>query len=151
MGHALEGGPHPDRQCVLDITDAYLTHLAGTRRAVILTALPLKPLAQWSFLEARGSLDQLEEHWYGFGTPGQENRRGFEQWLQSTDSEAIIYCERTAPRTEQYQPIECRLHAELKDLLQRQQRFHLVEEKVIASQACRVQVWTRCQGCSASR
>jgi hypothetical protein len=142
-GHALEGGTHPDRPCVLDITDAYLAHLADVRRALILTGLPLKPLAQWTLLERHGGFDRLEEHWYGFGAPGEENRHGFEQWLQSTDSDTIIYCERTTPRTEQYQPIECRLHGELRDLLLRQQRFRLVEEKDVPSQDCRVQVWRR--------
>ena len=142
-GHALEGGPHPDRPCVLDITDAYLDDLADALKAVILTAVPLKPLTQWTFLQRRGSFDRLEEHWYGFGSPGESNRHGFVQWLQTTDSDMIVSCERTTPVEERYPCIECRLHGELKDLLQAQNVFRIVRQKDLPEHACRVTIWRR--------
>jgi hypothetical protein len=142
-GHALEGGPHPDRPCVLDMTDAYLDDLADARKAVILTTVPLKPLTQWTCLQCQGSFVHLEEHWYGFGSPGEPNRNGFAQWLQTTDSDTIVFCERTTPVEERYACIECRLHGELKDLLQAQNVFRIVRQKDLPEHACRVTIWRR--------
>ena len=142
-GHALEGGPHPDRPCVLDITDAYLDDLADAHKAVILTTVPLKPLTQWTFLQRRGSFDRLEEHWYGFGSPGESNRNGFAQWLRTTDCDAIVFCERTTPVEERYTCIECQLHGELKDLLQGQNVFRIARQKDLPEHACRVTIWRR--------
>jgi 4-amino-4-deoxy-L-arabinose transferase-like glycosyltransferase len=142
-GHALEGGPHPDRPCLLDVTDAYLADLDNSRRGLILSAVPLKPMAQWTFLERHGSFAGLEERWYGFGSAGEVNRRGFAHWLQTTDCDTLVYCDATAPIRRPEAGPECDLHAELKDILHAQQVFRLVKQTDVTHYACRVEVWRR--------
>ncbi len=98
-GHAPEGGLHPNLPSMLDATNVYLADLDRSRRVLILSAVPLKPMTQWTYLQRRGSFDRLEEHWYGFGSPGAENRRGFTAWMKTTDCDTLIYCERIAAPT----------------------------------------------------
>jgi hypothetical protein len=142
-GHAPEGGPHPALPSLLEATDAYLVHLDSAHRAVVLTAVPLKPMTQWTYLERHGSLARLEEHWYGFGTSGEENRRCFQQWLRSTDCDTLIYCAQIAGREWPDAGPECRLHGEVEAVLRSQQTFRLVKQHEIPHYACRVEVWQR--------
>jgi len=142
-GHATEGGPHSTLPSMLDATDAYLDDLDSARHAIVLTAVPLKPLTQWTYLERHGSFDRLEERWYGFGVPGEENRRGFEQWLRSTDCDTLIYCAKIAAKDWPDAGPECRLHGELEDALRTQKVFHLIKQREVPHYACRVQVWRR--------
>ncbi len=142
-GHAWEGGPHPDHPSMLDAIDVYLADLDDCRRAVILTAVPLKPMTQWTFLERHGNFDRLEEHWYGFGAPGADNRRGFADWLRTTDCDTLIYCDKISPHDWADVGPECALHAELRDLVKAQAVFRLVKQRDFPAYACRVEVWKR--------
>jgi hypothetical protein len=142
-GHAWEGGPHPDHPSMLDAIDVYLADLDDSRRAVILTAVPLKPMTQWTFLERHGNFDRLDEHWYGFGASGEDNRRGFADWLRTTDCDTLIYCDKINPRDWADAGPECTLHAELRDLVKAQTIFRLVKQRDFPAYACRVEVWQR--------
>ena len=46
---------------MLDVTDGYLAELEGGGRTLLLTSLPLKPMAQWTWLERFGGFEGLEE------------------------------------------------------------------------------------------
>jgi hypothetical protein len=142
-GHAVEGGPHAEQPSMLDVTDAYLANLDRGGRTLLLTSLPLKPMAQWTWLERFGSFEGLEERWYGFSAAGADNRHGFAHWLQTTDCETLVFCETTISRAGVDSGPECALHAELKDVLSDQQVFRLVQERNLPHLACRVQVWRR--------
>jgi len=142
-GQAMEGGPHLDRPSMLAITDAYLADLDSAHRTLVLTSVPLKPMVQWTFLQRYGRFNRLEERWYGFGDAGEENRRGFAHWLQTTDCDTLIFCATTIPRGWEDAGPECRLHDELKDILQAQQVFHLAKQSELPQFACRVQVWRK--------
>jgi len=142
-GHAVEGGPHTQLPSMLDVTDAYLSHIPNGGRTLLLTSLPLKPMAQWTWLERFGSFENLEERWYGFGTAGMDNRRGFADWLQTTTCDTLVFCETTISREGVDSGPECALHAELKDLLYDQRTFHLAGERELPHLACRVQIWRR--------
>jgi hypothetical protein len=150
-GHALEGGPHPERPVMLAVTDAYLPDLDSSRRSLILTTVPLKPMAQWTFLQRYGSFARLEERWYGFGASGEENRRGFVSWLQTTDCDTLVFCSTMVPRIGDDAGPECQLHDELKDLLQVQQVFRQVKQQDVPEFACRVQLWRRVPASEVSR
>jgi hypothetical protein len=142
-GHALEGGPHPERPCLLDLVDCYLPDLDGSRHATILSARALKPLAQWAYLERHGRLDGLEENWYGFGAASEANRLGFLHWLRTTNCDTLVYVE-ALPGLALWEDVpEARLHAELSDLVRSQQVFALAKEQGLPHLACRVQVWKR--------
>ena len=142
-GHAVEGGPHVEQLSMLDVTDGYLAELEGGGRTLLLTSLPLKPMAQWTWLERFGGFEGLEERWYGFGAAGADNRRGFTDWLRTTDCKTLIFCEGTISREGVDSGPECTLHTELKDVLSEQQIFHLVRQRDLPYLACRIQIWRR--------
>ena len=142
-GRAIEGGPHAEQPSMLDVTDAYLADVERGERTILLTSLPLKPMAQWTWLERFGSFEGLEQRWYGFGTPGVDNRRGFADWLQTTDCDTLVFCETTIDRPGVDSGPECALHAELKDVLSDQRNFCLYQQRELPHLACRVQVWRR--------
>ncbi len=142
-GHAVEGGPHVELPSMLDAADACLPDTDCRGRTLLLTTLPLKPLAQWRWLERFGHLDGLEERWYGFGAEGADNRSGFGNWLQSTDCDTLMFCETTIARPGVDSGPECVLHAELKDVLTEQRSFRLVRQHELPHLACRVQIWRR--------
>jgi hypothetical protein len=144
-GRALEGGPHPQRACVLELTDAYLAELGRAGRATVLATVPVKPLAQWTYLERYGRFDRLEENWYGFGTPGAANREGFRAWLQTTRCDTLVLLERTAEPAVWEEVADVALHAELRDLLEAQQVFRPVQARHFPRHGCRVSVWRRAE------
>ncbi|HTU90182.1 MAG TPA: hypothetical protein VMF69_08925 [Gemmataceae bacterium] len=143
LDHAVEGGPHPEQPCMLDVTDAYLPAIQRGGRTLLLTSLPLKPMAQWTWLERFGNFEELEERWYGFGDAGADNRRGFAHWLQTTTCDTLVFCETTIHRDDVDLGPECPLHAELRDMLPGQRIFCLVQEHELPHLACRVQIWRR--------
>jgi hypothetical protein len=128
---------------MLDVTDAYLSGIEGGGRTLLLTSLPLKPMAQWTWLERFGNFESLEERWYGFGAAGADNRRGFAHWLQSTTCDTLVFCETTISRADVDSGPECALHAELKDVLTGQQIFRLTQRRELPHLACRIEIWRR--------
>ncbi len=142
-GHAVEGGPHTELPCMLGVTDAYLSEIPVGRRTLLLTTMPLKPMAQWTWLERFGNFEGLEVRWYGFGAAGEDNRRGFAHWLQTTTCDTVVFCETTISRPGVDSGPECALHAELKDVLSGQQTFRLAQARELRHLACRVEIWRR--------
>ena len=142
-GHTAEGGSHPEYPSMLAVTDAYLAEVGNSQRTLLLTTLPLKPMAQWTWLERFGNFDRLEQRWYGFGAAGEENRRGFAHWLQTTDCDTLVFCESTIPRPGVDSGPECALHAELLDVLSNQRVFHLAAQRELPHLGCRVRIWRR--------
>jgi hypothetical protein len=136
-----EGGPHPERVCMLDLTDTYLADLRH-HRATILGDVPVEALAQWTFLERYGRLEWLEQHRYGFGPVGEANRRAFLEWLKTTSCDTLVYVERIAGPPI-WEPVGCPEQAELRDLLWQQHTFRLAHQQTFPQHACRVLVWRR--------
>lgn len=143
LGHAVEGGPHTDLPSMLDVTDAYLSDIHEDGRTLLLSSLPLKPMAQWTWLERFGNFEGLEERWDGFAAFGADNRRGFAHWLQSSACDTLVFCETTISRDGVDSGPECALHAELKDMLPEQGIFHLAQRRELPHLACRVEIWRR--------
>jgi hypothetical protein len=142
-GRAAEGGPHPQRASLLDLTDCYLREVDGARRAAVFTTVPLRPLAQWTVLERYGGLDRLEERWDGFGAPGTANRDGLQRWLATTACDLVVFVDRTGRAPGQDSFPECRAHGELRNLLFAQRRFRLVQEQAFPRHVCKVLIWRR--------
>ncbi len=137
-----EGGPHPRTASVLDVTDAYLPDVKASRQTAIFAAVPVKPLAQWTFLQQKGALESLENNWYGFGAAGEENRQGFLHWLQTTPCDTLVYVDRLGTAGDWEEVPECALHAELRDLLLSQKTFRLVKRHDLPQLGCSVLVFT---------
>jgi hypothetical protein len=137
-----EGGPHPQVVSMLDVTDAYLPEVKSSKQTAIFAAVPVKPLAQWTFLQEKGALDYLDNNWFGFGAAGAENRQGFLNWLQTTTCDTVVFLDRL-PGSRRWEEIaECALHAELRDLLMCQKKFHLVKCRDMPEHGCSVLVFT---------
>ena len=144
--YAPEGGPHPAHLSLLDVTDSYLPEVAPSRDTAIVSAVPLKPLAQWTFLERKGELESLEKNWYGYGPLGDGNRQGFENWLHTTKCDTLIFVDRLpGPGVGWENDPYVALHAELRDLVMAQQAFRLVKQAAFPQHGCSVFVWTRQQ------
>ena len=144
-GCAPEGGPHPAHLSLLDVTDSYLAELTQSRDATIVSAVPIKPLAQWTFLERKGDLHRLENNWYGYGPAGAGNREKFKEWLQEPKKcDTLVFIDRLpGPGVGWEQVPEVALHAELRDLILSQQTFRLVKQQDFPQHGCSVFVWTR--------
>jgi len=138
------GGPRPDLVSVLDLTDYYLPDLASSKQGTVLSAVPVRFLAQWTYLERYARPNGLEQRWWGFGAPGEANRQGFQRWLQSTRSDTLVYFDALPDRNGFWEPTpEVRPHAEIRDLLFSQQDFRLVKRRDFPGHACSVSVWKR--------
>jgi hypothetical protein len=141
---APEGGAHPTHLSLLDVTDCYLPELEHSRHTAIVAAVPVKPLAQWTFLERKGDLRMLENNWYGYGPPGDSNRQGFTHWLETTPCDTLVFVDRLpGPGVGWEEVPEVELHAELRDLVLSQQTFRLVKKHEFPQHGCAVFVWKR--------
>jgi hypothetical protein len=140
-GQALEGGPHDTRPSLLDLTDSYLGDLPPGRRTIVLTTLGIKTLAQWTYLERHGSLDGLEEAWYGFGVAGDQNRQGFLHWLQTTDCNTIVVCEPMPGVPDESDFGERLLHRQMIDLLPSQTVFSPVARRELPQVNAVMTIW----------
>jgi hypothetical protein len=144
--YASEGGAHPARLSLLDVTDSYLPEQERGNGVAIVSAVAVKPLAQWTYLERNGELRTLEPNWYGYGPPGAGNREGFARWLDRPTCNTLVFIDRlpTSAVTWENMP-ETALHAELRDLVLSQQAFRLVKAEEFQRHGCRVYVWVRNQ------
>jgi hypothetical protein len=142
-GHAIEGGPKADRPSLMDLTDAYLPDIAGSGRAALLAAVPIRTLTQWAVLERCGRLDRLEEHWWGFAADRAGNRAAFASWLRTTSCDTLVFVGSLPGQPSWEGGPECQRHAELLELLGLQDAFRLVKERDFPEHGCRVLVWRR--------
>jgi hypothetical protein len=145
-GHAQEGGAEPERASILDVTDRYLDELEGSRRVMLLSSVPIRFLAEWTFAERYAGRVALEEHWFGFGSPGNENRLGFARWLETTSCDALVYVERmadTGQATKYPQTPEDQFLAELRPVLDAQTTFVPVARQESPEHGLLVTVWRR--------
>jgi hypothetical protein len=142
-GRAPEGGPHPVRPSLLDLTDSYLSELSPTHRLAVVSTLGIKPLVQWTYLERFGTLDGLENLWWGFGPVGDANRQGFRRWLEATDCDTIVTCESLhgGPWGEEFS--ERSIQQEMHDVLPKQSRFNLRSRHELPHLNAVVTVWKR--------
>lgn len=141
--YAPEGGPHPAHLSLLDVTDSYLPELDHARTTAIISAVPIKPLAQWTFLEREGDLKRLDKNWYGYGAAGASNREGFKEWLRKPNCDTLVFIDRLpGPGIGWEEVPEVALHAELRDLVLTQEVFQLAKQQDFPYHGCRVQVWT---------
>jgi hypothetical protein len=142
-GHAMEGGPRPDHGSLLDLTDAYLPEVARGGRTAVLGAVPVRTLTQWAVLERCGRLDPLEEHWWGFADDRPGNRAAFAGWLRTTACDTIVFVDRLPGRPRWESGPELVRHADLLELLRRQDAFRLAKQRDFPDHCCRVLVWRR--------
>jgi hypothetical protein len=146
-GHAPEAGPVAQVQASswLDVTDTYLPYLAQSQRVSILSSVPLiRFTADWTFLERYRERSRLENHWFGFGPPGEANRRNFAQWLETTCCDTLVFIDRR-PEALQFDFTlpDYQTQEQLRDVLQTQSIFAPAERWEFPQCGCNVTIWRK--------
>lgn len=142
--HAEEGGPHPQRPSVLELSDYYLPELDHAKQADVLADAPIRFLAEWTFLERYGRLDRLENNWLGFADRGKDERKAFERWLGTTRTDVLVVIERTPGTDGGWEDGDERVRfAQIHDLLLEQRTFRKEKSRDFPDLFCTVSVWRR--------
>jgi hypothetical protein len=131
---APEGGIATSGLSVLDLTDAYLPQLADSRQPAVLSNVPMKFLAQWTYLQRFGRALRLETEVKG---------PDFEQWLSATKCDTIIYVN-IPPHTPHYANVAgCEAMQAYGELLAAQNVFEPVHHELLPKHGCTVTVWKK--------
>jgi hypothetical protein len=88
--HAPEGGIPASTASALDLTDSYLPFLADSRQAAVLSNLPMKFLAQWTYAQRYDQGPRLETDIRGYDPHQPQTRRHFDQWLMTTHCDTVV-------------------------------------------------------------
>jgi hypothetical protein len=143
-GHAPEGGARTSQASILEVTDCYLDSLPGSAPVGLFSSVPFRFLGEWTWAERYGGRGRLDCHWFGFGKPGEENRRGFERWLQTTPCETLVFVDRLPKDGPHGSPEpECVFHDELSGVLGSQATFHRVSRRDFPHHRLSVSIWRR--------
>jgi hypothetical protein len=91
--HAPEGGVRPDRPAAFAISDAYLPHLADAVRPAILSNVPLKFFARWTYLDryGRGTRPVTEVAGLDAARVTAANDVAVDRWLATTACDAVVW------------------------------------------------------------
>jgi hypothetical protein len=91
--HAPEGGVQRHRPSALAITDAYLPYLHQAERPAILSNVPIKFLARWTYMDryGRGVRPVTDVPNFNSDRACDNNQTVFEQWLMSSKCDALVF------------------------------------------------------------
>lgn len=143
---SLAAGPLPGQPTTLDLTDLVLKQAEQSDRMTVLSMVPLRFPVQWAYLQRFGTLDGLEDHFFGFGPKGESNRAAFSRWLGSNHCDTLLYLERVRGPISVHDDLEVAVHRELRDLLDRQTTFTLTETRLLPQHDTRVLIFRRATG-----
>jgi hypothetical protein len=145
-GHAREGGVKLGWRSTLDLSDCYLSYLAGARRTAVLATVPSKFVAQWTYLDRYHQQDRIETDLKGYGTTPDEHRRCFRNWLKTTACDTLVFID--VPRWTAFYTAEneAESYKGLGELLPSQSTFRLVHRQDLPRSGCSVTVWSRGPG-----
>ncbi len=141
--HAPEGGIHPSAHSTLDITDAYLPALADSRQVAVFSNLPMKYLAQWTYLRRYGRTRRLDTDIKGFNPALSDNRSCLDAWVGTTDCDTIVYVDflRSSPFMRNVPG--CEYLAQYRNMMEEQKRFSPFRRYTLPRYGCTVTVWKR--------
>jgi hypothetical protein len=141
-GHAPEGGPQADRPSILALMDAYLPALDLARRPAIFANLPIKFLSGWTLRERRAEHLDVEAEIRGFGTSPVQDRRCFENWLNTTQCDAIVVID-VRPESPFYEPVPFPHYGRVQEWLAEDLRFARTAISNFPDLGCSVTIWRR--------
>ena len=141
--HAPEGGIHPGAPSVLDVTDAFLPDLADARRPAVFSNLPIKFVANWTYLQRYGRARPLETEIRGFDPAAPDAAVAFQRWLASTPCDTVVYVD-IPPGSPFYSSLPGAAGlARYGALLERQSTFAIVRRRAFPEVGCTMTVWRR--------
>ena len=136
-GHALEGGVRPSAPCVLQVSEAYLPELAGTRRVAILSPAPNKFFVQWTYQDECRRTEGVIVDPDRMPAAGQ-----FKEWADREECDAIVWLD-IVRGSAFFEPPEVPGAKRVPKLLAEQTAFVQTWEREWPEYKCRVVVWRR--------
>jgi len=147
--HAPEGGIHPPARSTLDVTDLYLPDLAESRHAAVFSNMPMKQLAQWTYLQRYHRKQRLETDVKGFDPTSVDNWSCLSRWAAATDCDTVVYAD-FPPGSAFYADVPgCENLPQYLAMMKAQSRFALVRQQTIPRYGCSVTIWKRPNSVSA--
>lgn len=141
VGHAQEGGPQANRPSMLDVTDAYLESLAGSRRLAIVSNMPIKFWTGWTFLARYGRPALLATDLPGLGGAGRDDPQALSEWLQRSgcDHVVFVHVDRASPL---FQSVPYTDYSSVPDLMAHQEVLRARDAWHQGRLGCSVLAWS---------
>ncbi len=135
-GHAPEGGIQPTVPSALALAERYLPPLAGTRRVVIASNLPLKFFAMWTYQERFRRTERVITEVSNLPADPQS----FGQWAERSQCDAVVWID-VSPHSIYYAETEAVGAERLLGLLESQACFTAAGRWDLPELGCSVTVW----------
>jgi hypothetical protein len=143
-GRAPEGGLQLEQPSDLDLIEPLAPELDAAPRTLVLSNVPLRFFIQWNVLARHGSLDRLDEHWWGFGERGVDPATGFRRWLQAPPARTIVVYRFEGDLASFFAANpEVAGQTVAAALLREQAQFQLVATHELPRHRCTVEIWRR--------
>jgi hypothetical protein len=105
LNYALALTPTPSHLSNLDISDAYLPALSGSKRVVFLSNLQMQSFVDWTYLERYRRLGVVEWPLKGSDATPEVAAQTFSQLAASRDPDEVIVFVDVPPRSPDYVPL----------------------------------------------
>lgn len=142
-GRAPEGGVRQDRASLLEVAEAYLPELEGSKRVAILCNVPLKFFSEWTYLQRYGGTRNVVTELNGYDpqrTAWTEEQ--LTQWFGSLKQDRIVLFD-VPPKSYFYVDVTPTDYVPLREQLKKQKAFVLQKRIDFQKYGCAVEVWKR--------
>lgn len=140
--HVAHGGPNPDFDSSLVLTDCYLPHLQDSRHTLILSNAAINFFCQWTYLERYSKLRAADVDVKNFGRDADRNRQLFEQWLAKHDYDSIVFID-VPPGSYFYERASLAAYGQVPGLLRGSKRYVETRHWELAAYGCAVTLWEK--------
>ncbi|MBM4071496.1 MAG: hypothetical protein FJ271_21555 [Planctomycetes bacterium] len=140
--HVAHGGPNPDFDSSLILSDCYLPELKDSRRTLILSNAAINFFCQWTYIERYGKLHGADVDVKNFGQDPDRNRQLFDQWLARHDYDSIVFID-VPPGSYFFERPSLAAYGQVPGLLREQTQFVQARRWEFAYHGCAVTLWTR--------
>jgi hypothetical protein len=144
VGHSPEAGHRGTSASLFDLTDAYLPNLGASQRIAFLSNVPCRALAEATYLERYGRLENTEFPISDRIQSLPELQGHFAAWLNTSEADTVVMID-VPPPSYFYVDVGCKydVYGKLPELLAQQDRFKLTRTWNLADYGCRVTLWRR--------
>ncbi|QDU62442.1 hypothetical protein Pan216_33090 [Planctomycetes bacterium Pan216] len=139
-GHSPESGHFAAGTC-LEVADVYLPWVKNDENVAILGTLPFQSFSEWTFLERFPDKNAPECRVRKFSASYASNLERFQQWLEKTDADSVVLVDIEDDSEFYFGGFDH--YRQLLDLLERQNVFRPVQQKILSEKGCVVTRWVR--------
>ena len=142
-GYASESNLNASGGSWRDVTDAYLPYLDDSRQPAVLSNMPVKFVATWSYLERFRRADTLKIDLREADNYAPATEEGFRSWIEITKCDTIVYID-VKPDGRFYEPAPpSESNAVVGQLLPTQSVFRLAATIDFPKYGCTVTIWRK--------